>query len=95
MTKNTNELQNLRKEIDSVDGVILSALTKRTELVKMIGKYKQKHNLKLLDRKRWSEVVKTRVITSKSMGLSPRFICEMFKLIHKNSLLIQKRFSKL
>lgn len=91
MTKNTNELQSLRIEIDSVDGAILSVLAKRTELARAIGKYKQKHNLKLLDRKRWIETVKTRVTTGRSMGLSPRFIREIFELIHKNSLFIQKR----
>lgn len=95
MERDINELQRLRLEIDSVDGAILSALAKRTELVRAIGKYKQKHNLMSLDRKRWSEIIKTRVITGKSMGLSPRFIREIFKLIYKNSLIIQKRPSKL
>lgn len=95
MSKDINELQRLRIEIDSVDGVILSALAKRTELVRAIGKYKQKHNVNLLDRKRWNEVIKTRVKTGKLMGLAPRFIREIFKLIHKNSLVIQKRSAKL
>ena len=58
MSKNISDLQKLRVEIDSVDRVLLSALAKRMELVKAVGKYKHDHNLKLLDIKRWSEVMK-------------------------------------
>ena len=95
MSKNVNNLQTMRMKIDSIDKILLSALAKRAELVRAIGKYKQKHNLKLFDRKRWSEVIKTRITTGKSMGLSPGFIREIFKLIHKNSLFIQRSALKL
>lgn len=95
MTKNIDNLQRLRVEIDSVDGVILSALAKRAELVREIGKHKQKYNLKLFDRKRWGEIIKTRIITGKSMGLPPSLVREIFKLIHQHSLSTQRKMTKL
>lgn len=95
MTKNINDLQNLRVEIDSVDGVILSALAKRAKLVRAIGNHKQKHNLKLFDKKRWREIIKTRIITGKSMGLPPTLVHEIFKLIHQHSLSTQRKMTKL
>lgn len=91
MNKNTTDLQKLRMKIDFVDKVLISVLAKRMELVEAIGKYKKNHNLKLLDKKRWGEVIKTRITTGKPMGLPPDFVHEIFKLIHQYSLSIQKR----
>ena len=95
MSKNTNNLQILRMKIDTVDKILLSTLAKRAKLVRAIGKYKQKHNFKLFDRKRWGEVIKTRITLGKSMGLPPSLVHEIFKLIHQHSLSTQRKTTKL
>ncbi len=54
MTKDLNEL---RQEIDEIDTEIMQLLDARFECVKQIGKYKQEHNLNVLDQKREAIVV--------------------------------------
>jgi len=69
-----NQLVNWRKQIDVIDGKIISHLAKRMEITRAIGKYKKKHNISLLDKKRWQEIINLHQKTSENLGLSKKFV---------------------
>ena len=85
-----NDLNQLRKEIDSLDSELISILAKRMKVVEVVGKYKAKHSLKPLDKKRWQAILNSRIALGKEAGLSQIFIQSVFDIIHRHSLLIQK-----
>lgn len=78
MKQNNNieksDLEKYRAEIDKVDTEIIQRLAKRFEIVKKIGEYKKKHNLPALDKKRWQEVLSSRIAFAKSLGLPEELI---------------------
>ena len=94
MNKNSDELQMLRHEIDTVDSLLLDLLAKRADFVKAIGNYKREHNVPLFDPLRWNEVMQARMIEAGKIGLSPEFIREVFGLIHQYSLSLQSDVKK-
>lgn len=83
-------LEDLRKQIDLIDEQLINTLAKRVELVQKIGKLKKEHNLIPLDKKRWEQVMKTRIALAKKLNLSTAFIEKLYNLIHKHSLEIEK-----
>ena len=86
---NNENLQRLRKEIDSLDEELLRALAKRFEKVQEMRKVKKAAELPALDEKRWQEVVKSRLATAKALGLPPRLTKELLAIIHEHSLEIE------
>ena len=86
-----SKLMKLREEIDSLDKELLTVLGRRMRVVEKIGRYKKIGNLKPLDKKRWEEVLKTRISMGKLIGFPPKFIRKLFALIHDKSLSIQRR----
>lgn len=88
---NSKKIVSLRKEIDSLDKKILISIAKRMEVVTEIAEYKKKHHIPALDSKRWKEVVCSRVIMGKSMGLSKSFVRKIYALFHKQSLEIENK----
>lgn len=93
--KNSNKpilsLEQLRLRIDDADHDIIAALSKRMNYVKLIGQYKQAHDLGIVDQNRWENVLKTRTQQAKSLGLSPKLILEIFEVIHRYSIKIQQK----
>ncbi|MBI5456216.1 chorismate mutase [Candidatus Kaiserbacteria bacterium] len=85
------DLEKLRKDIDSVDRVILAALAKRAKLSQVIGKYKLQKGMKALDKTRQKQLIKSRIAMAKARKLSSKLALEIFTRIHKNSLEIQKK----
>ena len=45
------DIKEARKQIDSIDAVLVAEFEKRLSLIKEIGKYKDEHHLPLVDRK--------------------------------------------
>lgn len=86
-----DELKKLRDRIDTVDDEIVSLLSKRTDIVKEVGKLKKEHQLELLDEKRLNELLDTKKQKAKLLGISESFIENIFKQIHEYSVQIQKK----
>lgn len=84
------QLTQLRKEIDRADSALLTILAKRVEISAIIGTLKKTSGLHPVDRARQKSVLKTRVSAGKKKGLSPTFVMKLFKLIHDESVRIQK-----
>lgn len=89
-----NQLDKLRKQINTVDQKILTLLAKRLSLVKKIGQYKKTHNISALDQQRWSQVLELNLNNAKSLNLSEVFIKKIFSTIHQYSLKVQNEIKK-
>ncbi|HEY4505481.1 MAG TPA: chorismate mutase [Candidatus Paceibacterota bacterium] len=86
---NTPDLNNLRKEIDKLDRIIIVTLKERLSVVNEIGKLKKLQNLPFLNENRWNEVVKTRLALARELGVNGDFIKQIFDLIHTEALRIE------
>lgn len=89
-----NQLEKVRKQIDTVDQRILNLLAKRLALVKKVGQYKKTHNISTLDQQRWSQVLELNLNNAKSLNLSGVFIKRIFSTIHQYSLKVQNKIKK-
>lgn len=90
MWKDHKKLKKLRKQVDVVDSALVATLGRRMKLVQEIGKYKRTNRLNSFDKKRWQQVLKTRVAVGQSKHLSSELVKKIFKLIHTYSLSIQR-----
>ena len=82
-------LNNLRKEIDSIDKKLVEIVGKRTAIVKEIGRYKKENAVTILQIERWFEILKSRKEWGQEMHIDPQMVAELFELIHKHSVLTQ------
>ena len=82
-----DNLQKLRKKIDSIDRKIVSLLLNRFELAKNIGKYKKSNKIKISDKKRELKIMDN---VKKSSGKNREIISQIFKKIIDYSKKLQK-----
>lgn len=75
-----NKLDGLRKQIDEIDGQIVTMLAKRMKVVKTVGRLKKKQNIPALDSVRWQKVIKSK----------KGFVKKIWEIIHKEALKIEK-----
>ena len=85
-----DELNELRKKIDSLDSQLLSVLQKRMQVVTEVGKLKKSHVIKPLDSDRWNEVVAKNVAEGEKLGLKREFLEKILDTIHEEALQIEK-----
>ena len=83
-------LLKLRSRIDAIDFEILAMLSKRMRISGMIGIFKEKQELPVVDKRRWKELIETRVRRGAGGGLSSGFVRALFARIHKESTAVQK-----
>ena len=86
---NMPDLDTLRKEIDTLDYSLIKILRDRLDLVKKIGKIKKSLSLPSLDNNRWQEVIKSRLLFSKEIGLDVHFVEKILNLIHVQAIEIE------
>ena len=84
-------LEHWRKKIDAIDKKIIILLGQRSAIVKKICQWKKTNNIPALDKKRWPEVLQTRIKIARNLDLEKDFIEEIYEIIHKNSLKIEKQ----
>ena len=83
--QSTENLSELRRQIDGADEQLLELLAKRMRISREIGIYKKEHNMPILQSPRYSEILEKRSDMGKQMDLNPEFIKEMLKEIHEES----------
>ena len=88
------QLKQLRTVIDGVDSRLLEVLKERTALVEEIGRYKKENGVTILQIERWFEILQTRQEMGLLKGLDTKMVSELFKLIHKHSVLTQTGIMK-
>lgn len=84
------QLKNIRCQIDLIDSQIIILLAQRFLFVRKIDKIKKKIGLPPLNKKRWQEVISTRLSWAKKLGLSQNFIKKLMEHIHEEALKIEK-----
>lgn len=83
-------LNDLRKEIDKVDEEILTALAKRMNIVREVGKLKKELNQPPLDEKRWKQVIQQLIKNAKQRNLPEELIIKLYNEIHQTALKIEE-----
>lgn len=79
-------IENYRDQIDSIDYQMLELLAQRMEVVRKIGVYKKEHKITIFQLRRWIEILQTRGDFAKKTNLSPDFVKQVMRLIHKESI---------
>lgn len=81
----------LREQIDQLDDDIMQKLASRMKISEKIGQYKKDNNVTILQVNRWEEIIKTRVIMGKAMGLDEGFTRDLLRLVHHESIQVQTK----
>lgn len=84
-----NQLDIIREQIDQADREILEAIATRLSLVEKIGEFKKDNNVAIFQISRWKEILQSRPEWAKSLNLDPKFIRELYRHIHQQSVRIQ------
>jgi chorismate mutase len=82
----SHKLTLLRKKIDQIDDRLIKLLAQRMRVVEKIGEWKKQKGLPLLDKKRWREVLGSKVNKAKKLDLNPALVKKIYNLIHKFAL---------
>jgi len=90
-TRKMEELNEYRRQIDQWDDELIRVLKNRLAISEKIGHYKKKENITILQTNRWSEILEDRLSKAREMGMSDRFITQLFKNIHQESISFQNR----
>ena len=85
--RSENEFDFNRKMIDKIDKRIFLLLQKRFQHARLIGKFKQKQGLKIIDKKREQEIINKKI---KQTKLDKEFIKKLYKLIFNEAYKWQK-----
>jgi chorismate mutase len=86
MAQSTEDLTDLRRQIDDIDKDILELLAKRMRVSEEIGMYKKEHNISILQRTRYDEILEKRVGMGEGLGMSREFMRVILEAIHEESI---------
>jgi chorismate mutase len=79
-----------RNNIDRIDAKIVALLAQRLQIVKLLGKYKQKHSLPVHQRTREKEMYSTRASLAKKKRTDVHLVTAVFQTILKESRRVQR-----
>ena len=86
-TKQTTEnLTELRQQIDQIDDELLAILAKRMRISQEIGQYKKEHNMPVLQTLRYDEILEKRINQADNMGIGTAFMKKVLEAIHEESI---------
>ena len=83
------KIKDIRKHIDRIDTVLITALAERMSLIPDIGEYKKKNELPIFDEAREIEVMKGLKKIAKENGLEEGFTEEVFLSVFNEAKRIQ------
>jgi len=86
VTQTTENLTELRRQIDHIDEGMLELLSKRMRISREIGIYKKEHNMPVLQTPRYGEMLDNRTKTGAAMNLNPDFVQKILGEIHEESI---------
>jgi chorismate mutase len=84
-TQTTENLSELRKQIDEYDDELIEILAKRMRVSREIGIYKKEHNITVLQAGRYNEILEKRAKQGEQCGMDVEFIKSVFEAIHEES----------
>ena len=78
-------LRDFRLHIDSLDNRLLELLAERMGVAREIGEYKRAHSMAVVQQDRFNELLQAAEMRAENMGLSRKFIHNIFSAIHEES----------
>lgn len=87
-------LMQLRRQIDQLDNELIEVLAKRMNISREIGNYKRDHNMPVVQPNRYGDIMNTRILAAKSMGIGEEFMRSVLSAIHEESVRLQVEINK-
>ena len=84
-TQTTENLSELRKQIDECDNEIIQTLAKRMRIAREIGTYKKEHDMTILQTDRYSEILDKRGSQASLCGIDAECVKKIFEAVHEES----------
>ena len=81
-----SKAEELRQKMDVADREIIEALARRMGLVEELAEYKKANDVKILQLDRWQEIFTSRPDWAARAGVNQKFVAELYKLIHIESI---------
>jgi len=81
----TEDLSDLRRQIDDLDNELLQLLAKRMRVSREIGQYKLEHDMPILQTQRYDEILTDRARQGERMDMSGDFVKLVLEAIHAES----------
>lgn len=85
----TEDLSDLRHQIDEIDDQIIAIMAKRMRISGEVAQYKKEHSIPVLQAGRYDEILTKRSEQGASLGMSSEFVKEVFEAIHAESVRVQ------
>ncbi|MDD3404721.1 MAG: 3-deoxy-7-phosphoheptulonate synthase [Sphingobacteriia bacterium] len=89
MKQSTEDLVDLRRQIDGLDNDLLEILAKRMRVSKEIGTYKKEHDVAVVQTGRYNEILEKRIANGEKLGMSHDFMRTILEAIHEESVRVQ------
>ncbi len=83
--QSTENLSQLRKQIDECDNNLIQELAKRMRIAREIGLFKKEHGMTILQTGRYSEILEKRGSQGALCGMDAEFVKKVFEAIHEES----------
>ena len=90
----SNQLYDLRKDIDTVDNQMIKLIAERFKLTEQVGLYKLQSKDVILQPGRWEEVLENLKTKATEYNLSPEMLVKIWNEIHEESLKQQERIQR-
>lgn len=84
-TQTTENLNELRRQIDECDNDLMEILAKRMRVCREIGTFKKEHNMTILQTHRYNEILDKRGAQGALCGMDADFVKHIFEGIHEES----------
>lgn len=91
---NSPFVQNIRKDIDSIDARLLELLAQRMTHAMTIGTYKKERDLPVVQGNRWEVILQEAMAQGTEKGLDSSFVEKIWNAIHDESVRIQEKMQK-
>ena len=91
MNTTTDNLNELRHEIDKLDDELIDLLARRMKVSAEIGRYKTAHNMSILQSQRYEEILARRARQAVEMGMDREFMRSVMQAIHEESIRQQQK----
>jgi chorismate mutase len=78
-------LNELRKKLNSIDNEFLAVLAKRVNVVSDIENFKSENNVSAFEISRLKEILESRAINGKKLGLEESMVKDIYKTLFRNS----------
>lgn len=88
----TEDLSDLRQQIDEIDDQIIAIMAKRMRVSREVAQFKKEHGMQVLQAGRYDEILTKRSEQGASLGMSSEFMKEVFEAIHAESVRLQMEF---